>query len=686
MSAAATVVSVVIPVTDSDIDIQALCQGYGDALARDGYSYEIVFVLDGLHGRIVQRFEETVGDDEHVKLVRLQGNGFGESIALSAGVNRANGSLIVNAPQYLQIEPDDIIRVVKALESGADFVATWRNPRVDPWLNRLQSRTFNWLLRFVLGVKFNDLNSSLRGMRRQVLEDVALYGDMYRFLPVLAHRRGFRVVEVKVRHREEKGRRGFYGVGVYLRRLLDILAITFLTRFTQKPLRFFGLLGSMSILIGFALCIRPLWLKFSVDDTLLDKPIIVLGVTMIAFGVQLIGFGLVGEIIIFTQARSMRDYKIDEAIGGVEDLDADIAFGAVSAELGDDDVPLRVRELLPGEDARWDAWVRRHPQGTFFHLTGWRRVVEETFGHEPHYLVAEQGRSWLGVLPLMYTRSPLVGNQIVSVPYGVYGGVLSTNDLVNEQLFIAARQIGDACKAKRIELRHLEARVGARGSSEQRDLYVTFRRDLPAKVEDVMPSIPKKARAEVRRAIREHDMQFGVSNDIATFHDLFARDKKRLGSPALPIQWFRGLVEEFGDQVVIHQASLPTGEVTAMVMSFVFNDTLYAYYSGSAFTHFKSGVNNFIYCRIMEWCVERGLKVFDFGRSRSDSGVVGFKKRMGFEAEPLAYEYLLLQGQEGALPEFHPSNPRLSGPRQIWARLPVALTNRLSGRLSRYLP
>src|SRR5688572_27200980 len=152
----------------------------------------------------------------------------------------------------------DAGKVIAALGAGVDCVATWRKGRVDPWLNQLQSRWFNWLLLLVMGMPFHDLNSGTRGFKRQVLEEVSVYGELYRFLPVMARRQGFNVVEVKVRHREEKGRIGFYGVGVYLRRLLDILAITFLTRFTQRPLRFFGYLGFTAMLAGVAMAAVPL--------------------------------------------------------------------------------------------------------------------------------------------------------------------------------------------------------------------------------------------------------------------------------------------------------------------------------------------------------------------------------------------------------------------------------------------
>ena len=169
------------------------------------------------------------------------------------------------------------------------------------------------------------------------------------------------------------------------------------------------------------------------------------------------------------------------------------------------------------------------------------------------------------------------------------------------------------------------------------------------------------------------------------FYRLFVADKQRLGSPPLPRRWLKALREEFGDAVVVHIAKSEDGKPLAAVMSFCFRGTLHAYYSGSVFKARATGVNDFIYCKIMEWCVENNHRVFDFGRSRRDSGAAQFKKNMGFVPEPLHYQYFLLR--EGAqLPDFNPSNPRLHVPRRIWSHLPEFVARGLSGRLSRYLP
>ena len=203
---------------------------------------------------------------------------------------------------------------------GADLVTSWRSPRVDAWLNRIQSKLFNLVMRRIVGTQFHDLNCPFRAIRREVLEHLSIYGDMYRYLPAIAYKQGFRVDEVKVRHLKELGGAGIYGIGVYARRLLDILGVMFLTKFTHKPLRFFGALGAMLMAIGGVIA-GGLFVQWLIDHEtgLYQRPLFLVGVMLFVLGVQVIGFGLVGEIIIFTQARNLREYRI-ERLPDTEDL------------------------------------------------------------------------------------------------------------------------------------------------------------------------------------------------------------------------------------------------------------------------------------------------------------------------------------------------------------------------------
>jgi len=304
-------VSVIVPVHSPAAQVRDVVRALSAELERLGKSYEFVLVFDGVRGKAWSDALELASLPlARVRSIGLQ-QSFGDSVCLSAGFEQSSGRVILTSPHYVQIDPHEVGALLKALDEGAEFVTTWRHPRIDPYLNRIQSAFFNWLMRRVVHMRFHDLNCTFRALRREVLEELVLYGDMYRFLPVIAYRQGFRVVEVKVRHLQEWGGAGFFGAAVYARRLLDILGMVFLAKFTLRPLRFFGALGAMLIIPGgLATAYMTLqWLLGS--DGLWGRPMFQIAFMAVILGVQIVGFGLVGEIIIFTQARNLREYRVE---------------------------------------------------------------------------------------------------------------------------------------------------------------------------------------------------------------------------------------------------------------------------------------------------------------------------------------------------------------------------------------
>ena len=304
-------VTIVVPVQSELAEVREVVEALGAELDREGRTWEIFFVFDGVSGRAFETVRAL--RREHgpkVKSISFK-NPFGESVCLSAAFERARGRYLITTPQYVQVDPTELSRMLARLEEGSDFVTPWRSPRVDPWLNRLQSAAFNLVIRQVVRMQFHDLNCYFRAIRREVLEDVAIYGDMYRFLPVIAYRQGYRVDEVKVRHLKEWGTAGFFGLGVYVRRFLDVLAVMFLSKFTLKPLRFFGTVGGVFSLLGFGIIVYLSILKFGFGQGVSGRPLLVMGVMLFVLGVQIIGFGLVGEIIIFSQARNLKEYRVE---------------------------------------------------------------------------------------------------------------------------------------------------------------------------------------------------------------------------------------------------------------------------------------------------------------------------------------------------------------------------------------
>lgn len=316
-------VSVIVPITMAGARVREVVEALSRELERLGKSWECILVFDGVRGAAwTEGLELQTARPDHVRVVGFQ-QSFGESMCLSAGFEQSRGNWIVTSPQYVQVDPWELGKMLAALDGGADFVASWRHPRVDPYLNRIQSAFFNWVMRRIIHAKFHDLNCYFRAFRREVLDELTIYGDMYRFLPVIAFRQGYKVVEVQVRHLQEWGGTGFFGVGVYLRRLLDILGMVFLAKFTLKPLRFFGSVGGGMFATGLVLLAYTLYERFGPPGQgLYQRPLFLLALILVVLGVQIIGFGLVGEIIIYTQARNLREYRIEriwESRAGADD-------------------------------------------------------------------------------------------------------------------------------------------------------------------------------------------------------------------------------------------------------------------------------------------------------------------------------------------------------------------------------
>lgn len=314
-------VSIVVPIAHPDAEVADVVKALGEELDRDGKSWECLLVFDAVRGPAYHTAQAlAAAHGERIKLISFK-SPFGESICLSAGVEKARGRVILTSPPYVQIDPVEVRAMLAKIEEGADFVTPWRKPRVDPWLNRLQSALFNWIIRQIIQANFHDLNCYLRAIRRDVFDEIAVYGDMYRFLPVIAHRQGFHVVELPVRHLREWGKTGIYGVGVYVRRFLDVLGVMFLTKFTHKPLRFFGSVGALTLAIGTVILAVIGYQRLFLGAALYGRPIFVIALLLVALGVQIVGFGLVGEIIIYTQARNLRGYRIDRVYdtGGDEE-------------------------------------------------------------------------------------------------------------------------------------------------------------------------------------------------------------------------------------------------------------------------------------------------------------------------------------------------------------------------------
>jgi glycosyltransferase involved in cell wall biosynthesis len=304
--------SVVIPISEHHDDLRQLYLQNAQVLSAYGHSYEFIFVVDGPKYEALQALNELKKEYSQIKVIALN-RSVGEATALSVGFDKAKRSIILTLAAYFQVEPHEVHKILgKLLEDGNDLVVSWRYPRIDSLFNRAQSWVFHWLTRKLTGTVYHDISCGLRAMKRRVAEEIQLYGDLEAFIPLLAYRRGFKIAEVPVQQYQHDVKRRMYGPGVYFRRMLDIMTIFFLFKFTKRPLRFFGLLGSgvftAGVLVTSYLGIYRL-LKLG---PIAGRPLLILGVLLIVFGVQLFSLGLLGEIIIFTHSRKIKEYTIDK--------------------------------------------------------------------------------------------------------------------------------------------------------------------------------------------------------------------------------------------------------------------------------------------------------------------------------------------------------------------------------------
>lgn len=309
-------VSVIVPIVERYGNLQQLHHEFAAELARLGQSSEFIFIVDdSQRGALSTLRELQKGEGERISILQLNGS-FGESAALMLGFERARGEKIMTLAAYFQVEPRGIGPALAALDEGTDLVAGRRFPRIDSFFNRVQSRLFHWFVRRMTSTDFHDISCGFKVMRRRVARELHLYGGQHRFIPILAMNRGFTVREMQLPQRSEDRRTRFPGTGAYLGRLLDILTIFFLVKFTRTPLRFFGLLGLFLFVSGFAIDLVVAVQKLAWNQEIADRPLLLLGVLLMVLGVQTLSLGLLGEMIIFTHARNVRDYRVAEVIRG----------------------------------------------------------------------------------------------------------------------------------------------------------------------------------------------------------------------------------------------------------------------------------------------------------------------------------------------------------------------------------
>lgn len=291
-------ISIVIPALNEEKSIHELYLNLEYVLNTLKDPYEIVFVEDGSTDNTFPILEEIARKDDRVSIIKFRKN-FGKSIALNTAFKHAKGDVVITMDGDLQDDPDEIPRFIEKIEKGYDLVVGWKYPRIDPITKTVPSKFFNWLTCMLTGVTLHDFNCGFKAYKKEVIDNISLYGEMHRYIPALAAWNGFKITEIKVKHHPRKYGKSKYGFSRLLKGFLDLITVKFLTSFATRPLHVFGIPGILSLLFGFFIGLYLVIQKFLRDITISDRPLLLLSVLLILLGLQFISIGLLGEMMVF---------------------------------------------------------------------------------------------------------------------------------------------------------------------------------------------------------------------------------------------------------------------------------------------------------------------------------------------------------------------------------------------------
>jgi FemAB-related protein (PEP-CTERM system-associated) len=329
--------------------------------------------------------------------------------------------------------------------------------------------------------------------------------------------------------------------------------------------------------------------------------------------------------------------------------------------------------------ARWDEFVFACPEATFFHRAAWQGVIREVFRHPTYFLYARENGEIRGVLPLAHVNSLLFGNALIALPFAVYGGVAATTQEAATALEEEAQKLAVQLGVDHLEFRNMAPR---HADWPTQDLYVTFRKEILPEVEANMLAIPRKQRAMVRKGIK-NGLISHIDTNADRFFTVFADNVHRHGTPAMPKRYFEALLRVFGKDCEILTITTADGRLLSSVLSFYFRDEVLPYYAGDDEAARDLAANDFKYWELMRRSCERGLRLFDYGRSKVGTGPYAFKKNWGFEPQPLHYEYRLYK--RDSIPQNNPNNAKYKLFIEAWRRMPIGLANWLGPHIVRNL-
>jgi FemAB-related protein (PEP-CTERM system-associated) len=345
---------------------------------------------------------------------------------------------------------------------------------------------------------------------------------------------------------------------------------------------------------------------------------------------------------------------------------------------------LTVREFAARDTGRWIDFVAEHAAATLFHDHRWLEAVEAAYGYRNYHLIAERGGRIVGVLPLTLIDSPLLGRSFVSTAFGIGGGIVAADDETVAALGREAVKLGERFAVNYVELRGGPA--PGEGWIEKAGLYESFEKEMPSEADKIRDWLPRNRRAEVKKSLRideANEDSFRLDQSVDDFYAVYSAALRNLGTPAMPKKFLRILKEKFGDDADIALVER-NGEPVAGLFSFWRRDRVMPYYIGGGEVGRNMRAYDYLYYSLMRRAVARGIRLFDFGRSKVGSTHSQTKSYWGFEGKPLLYHVALIRAK--ALPNVNPNNPKFARFVEVWKKLPLPVANVLGPLAARNFP
>ncbi len=351
-------------------------------------------------------------------------------------------------------------------------------------------------------------------------------------------------------------------------------------------------------------------------------------------------------------------------------------------ETPDSNPEISIVQANLNDKARWDAYVEGNKDSRFFHRFGWSEIIQKSYGYKPYYLMALRDDHLVGVLPLTFVKSMISGNALISTAFTVGGGVIADDIHIAQTLLTQAKNVGEQLGVGYVELRSEKASFTH--LENKNTTYAGFVKPLPSDEEAILLSIPRKRRAEIRKAfkfVESGALKFSFERDLDKFYGLYARSLRDLGTPIFPKRFVKNILDVFSDECDLLTVENDGVPVSSLI-SFYHHDCVMPYYVGATPEARALRAFDYIYWQQMLRAADRGVTQFDFGRSKYDTGSFGYKKTWGIEPQALEYQYQLVK--DNTVPDINPNNPKFAVATKVWRKLPLPLANFGGGVLARH--